>query len=143
MLLVMPWLKAFHIIAVVCWFAGIFYLPRLFVYHAMVTDQTTRDHLKIMERKLYRFISPFMGFTIIFGIAMIVLSPEYYLKAGWLHAKLALVALLVAYHFYCGHLVRRFADDANVRSHVFYRWFNELPVLALFGIVILAVVKPF
>ncbi len=143
MLLVMPWLKAFHIIAVVCWFAGIFYLPRLFVYHAMAPDQATRDHLKIMERKLYRFISPFMGFTIIFGVGMILLNPEYYLKAGWLHAKLALVALLVAYHFYCGHLVRRFADDTNARSHVFYRWFNELPVFALFGIVILAVVKPF
>ncbi|MET0377525.1 MAG: protoporphyrinogen oxidase HemJ [Spongiibacteraceae bacterium] len=139
----MLWLKAFHIIAVVCWFAGIFYLPRLFVYHAMATDQSTRNHLKIMERKLYRFMSPFMGFTILFGGAMIVSNPEYYLKAGWLHVKLALVALLVAYHFYCGHLVRRFAVDANVRGHVFYRWFNELPVFALFGIVILAVVRPF
>jgi putative membrane protein len=139
----MLWLKAFHIIAVICWFAGIFYLPRLFVYHAMAQDQATRDHLKIMERKLYRFISPFMGFTLIFGVAMIGMNPEYYLKAGWLHAKLALVAPLVIYHFYCGRLVRRFADDANVRSHVFYRWFNELPVLVLFGVVILAVVKPF
>lgn len=139
----MLWLKAFHIIAVICWFAGIFYLPRLFVYHAMAQDQATRDHLKVMERKLYRFISPFMGFTIILGAALILTSPAYYLKAGWLHAKLVLVAALVAYHFYCGHLLRRFADDANPRSHVFYRWFNELPVLALFGIVILAVVKPF
>lgn len=139
----MLWLKAFHIIAVVCWFAGIFYLPRLFVYHAMAQDQATRDHLKIMERKLYRFVTPFMVLTIVFGAAMIMQSPAYYLKAGWLHAKLTLVALLVIYHLYCGHLVRRFADDANVRSHVFYRWVNELPVLVLFGAVILAVVKPF
>ena len=139
----MLWLKAFHIIAVICWFAGIFYLPRLFVYHAMATEQATRDHLKIMERKLYRFISPFMGFTLIFGIAMIVANPEYYLHAHWLHAKLALVALLIVYHFYCGRLVRKFANDDNLRSHVFYRWFNELPVLVLFAVVILAVVKPF
>jgi len=143
MLWLLPWLKAFHIIAVVCWFAGIFYLPRLFVYHAMATEQATRDHLKIMERKLYRFISPFMGFTIIFGVTMIVLNPDYYLHAHWLHAKLVLVAVLIGYHFYCGRLVRKFAVDANVRSHVFYRWFNELPVLVLFAVVILATVKPF
>ncbi len=139
----MLWLKAFHLIALISWFAGIFYLPRLFVYHALATEQATRDHLKIMERKLYRFITPFMVLTIVFGIAMILTNPDYYLRAGWLHAKLALVALLVVYHLYCGRLVKRFADDANARSHVFYRWFNELPVLVLFGAVILAVVKPF
>lgn len=139
----MLWLKAFHLIALIAWFAGIFYLPRLFVYHALATEQATRDHLKIMERKLYRFITPFMVLTIAFGVAMILTSPDYYLRAGWLHAKLALVALLVVYHLYCGRLVKRFADDANVRSHVFYRWLNELPVLVLFGAVILAVVKPF
>ena len=139
----MLWLKAFHLIALISWFAGIFYLPRLFVYHALATEQATRDHLKIMERKLYRFITPFMVLTIAFGIAMILTNPDYYLRAGWLHAKLALVALLVVYHLYCGRLVKRFADDANARSHVFYRWFNELPVLVLFGAVILAVVKPF
>jgi len=139
----MSWLKAFHIIAVVCWFAGIFYLPRLFVYHAMATEQATRDHLKIMERKLYRFMSPFAVLTIVFGVAMILVNPDYYLHAGWLHLKLALVFLLIAYHAYCGVLVHRFAQDRNERSHVFYRWFNEAPVLILFAVVILAVVKPF
>lgn len=138
----MLWLKAFHIIAVICWFAGIFYLPRLFVYHALATEQTTRDHLKIMERKLYRFISPFAGFTLIFGVAMILQNPDYYLRAGWLHAKLFLVFLLFGYHGYCGKLVKQLARD-EIRSHVFYRWFNELPVLLLFAIVILVVVKPF
>ena len=137
------WLKALHLIAIVCWFAGVFYLPRLFVYHAMATEQATRDHLKIMERKLYRFVTPFMVLTIAFGAAIILLNPGYYLRAHWLHVKLMMVALLVAYHLYCGKLVRTFAIDANVRSHVFYRWFNELPVLTLFGAVILAVLKPF
>ncbi len=135
------WLKAFHVIAVICWFAGIFYLPRLFVYHALATEQTTRDHLKIMERKLYRFISPFAGFTLIFGITMVLQNPAY-LQAKWMHAKLMLVLLLFGYHGYCGVLVKRLARD-EMRSHRFYRWFNELPVLLLFGIVILVVVKPF
>jgi putative membrane protein len=139
----MLWLKAFHLIAVVCWFAGIFYLPRLFVYHAMASEQATRDHLKIMERKLYRFTTPFMVLTILFGVALILQNPDYYLKAGWLHAKLALVVLLIAYHGWCGVLVKQFATDANRRSHTWYRWFNELPVLVLFGVVILAVVRPF
>jgi putative membrane protein len=139
----MLWLKALHLIAVVCWFAGIFYLPRLFVYHALATNQATRDHLKIMERKLYRFMTPFAALTIAFGLALILLNPGYYGKAGWLHAKLALVLALAVYHWYCGRLVRVFAADCNRRSHVFYRWFNELPVLVLIGAVILAVVKPF
>jgi len=137
------WLKAFHLIAIISWFAGIFYLPRLFVYHAMATDQATRDHLKIMERKLYRFMTPFAVLTVLFGGAMIGMYPDYYLSAHWLHAKLALVALLIGYHLYCGRLVKIFADDANVRSHVFYRWVNELPVLVMFGAVILAILKPF
>lgn len=139
----MLWLKAFHLIAVISWFAGIFYLPRLFVYHAMAHDQATRDHLKIMERKLYRFMSPFAVLTIALGVAMILLNPDYLLHAHWLHAKLGLVLLLVAYHLYCGRLVRQFADDSNQRGHVFYRWLNELPVLVMFGAVILAIVKPF
>lgn len=139
----MLWLKAFHLITVISWFAGIFYLPRLFVYHAMASDQATRDHLKIMERKLYRFMSPFAVLTILLGTMMIVMNPEYYLHAHWLHAKLGLVLLLVVYHLYCGRLVRQFADDNNQRGHVFYRWLNELPVLVMFGAVILAIVKPF
>ena len=139
----MLWLKAFHLIFVVCWFAGLFYLPRLFVNHALAQAPATRDQFKIMERKLYRFTTPFMVLTILFGVAMILHNPGYYLKAGWLHAKLLLVLLLVGYHLYCGALVKRFATDSNRRSHIWYRWFNELPVLVLFGAVILAVVKPF
>lgn len=137
------WIKAFHIISMVCWFAGIFYLPRLFVYHALAGEQATRDHLKVMERKLYRFITPFAILTIALGIWLILLSPARYQAAGWLHAKIALVALLALYHVWCGRLLRHFAADANERSHVFYRWLNEMPVLILFAVVILAVVKPF
>lgn len=140
----MLWLKAFHIIAVVCWFAALFYLPRLFVYHAMAEDQISRERFKVMERKLYRGIAtPSALFTIILGLWMVALAPAYYLSAGWFHAKMGLVVLLIGYHHVCGRLLRQFANDTNHRSHVFYRWFNEAPVLALVGIVILVVVKPF
>ena len=140
----MLWVKALHIIAMVCWFAGLFYLPRLFVYHAMSEDNTSIERFKVMERKLYRGIStPSMVLTIVFGFWLISYNPSGYLAMGWLHAKLTLVALLVIYHFYSGHLVKIFAQDANTRSHVFYRWFNEAPVLILVAVVILAVVKPF
>lgn len=137
------WIKAFHIIAVVTWFAGLFYLPRLFVYHAMADDQVSRDRFKIMERKLYRGIMwPSMVVTVALGLWLLKLAPVW-MQAGWLHAKLLLVILLVAYHFTCGHMLRQFARDANQRGHVFYRWFNEAPVLVLLGAVILVVVKPF
>lgn len=137
------WVKAFHIMAVVTWFAGLFYLPRLFVYHAMSEDQISRDRFKIMERKLYRGImTPSMLVAAGLGIWMLVLNP-FWLQQGWLHAKLSLVALLIIYHFFCGSLLRRFAEDRDSRSHVFYRWFNEAPVLVLVGAVLLAVIKPF
>ena len=139
----MLWIKALHIIAVICWFVGIFYLPRLFVYHAMSEDQATRDQLKIMERKLYRFVTPFAILTVVFGALLIYPQASYYLQAGWLQLKLLFVAGLIAYHLYCGHLVKVFADDQNQRRHVFYRWFNEMPVLILIAVMILAVVKPF
>ncbi|QSP95970.1 protoporphyrinogen oxidase HemJ [Marinobacter salinisoli] len=140
----MLWVKAFHIIAMVCWFAGLFYLPRLFVYHANCEDAPGRDRFKIMERKLYRGITtPSMIATVVLGVWLIGYNPSGYLAQGWMHAKLLLVALLIAYHFYCGHLVTVFRDDRNQRSHVFYRWFNELPVLVLLAVVILVVVKPF
>lgn len=139
----MLWFKALHIISVICWFAGIFYLPRLFVYHAMTDNPATQQHLAVMERKLYRFVSPFAILSIVFGLAMLSYNPEYYLHARWLWLKLAFVVFLVAYHLYCGRLVRRFALQENQRSHVFYRWFNEAPVIALFAIVTLAVLKPF
>jgi putative membrane protein len=140
----MLWLKAFHIVAIVTWFAALFYLPRLFVYHAMSEDQISKDRFKIMERKLYRGImTPSMIVVIVLGIWMITLNAEYYLSAGWMHAKLALVTFLVGYHFMCGALLKNFAQDINDKSHVFYRWFNEVPVLFLIAIVILVVVRPF
>ncbi len=138
------WLKAFHLIFMVSWFAGLFYLPRLFVYHAMAEDPATRETFKVMERKLYRFVTPFMFLTVAFGLWMLHdYAWQAYKSQAWLHIKLALVGLLLVYHLICGKLVRDFARDANTRSHVFYRWFNEMPVLLLFSIVILAVVKPF
>lgn len=140
----MLWVKSLHLIAMVCWFAGIFYLPRLFVYHAACDDEPGRERFKIMERKLYRGITtPSMIATVIFGLWLISYNVSGYMTQGWLHAKLLLVAALIAYHFYCGHLVRVFQDDRNTRSHVFYRWFNELPVFILVAVIILAVVKPF
>ncbi|QBM18212.1 hypothetical protein MARI_23510 [Marinobacter sp. JH2] len=136
--------KAFHIISLVCWFAGIFYLPRLFVYHAACEDKPGQERFKVMERKLYRGITtPSMIATVIFGVWLLSYNVSGYFSQGWLHAKLTLVALLIVYHFYCGHLVKVFQNDNNTRSHVFYRWFNELPVFILIAVVTLAVVKPF
>jgi putative membrane protein len=136
----MLWIKAFHIIFVTSWFAGLFYLPRLLVNHAMVTDSATSERLKLMERKLYRFMLPLAFLAIAFGFWIWF---GYGAAGGWLHAKLLLVALLVAYHLYCGKLVNDFKADKNKHSHVWYRWFNEVPVILLTIIVILVEVKPF
>jgi putative membrane protein len=137
----MLWLKALHIIFVVAWFAGLFYLPRLFVYHALSSDIPSIERFKVMERKLYRGIMmPSMTLTIVFGVWMWL---GYGFTGDWLRAKLALVGLLVGYHFWLGRLARDFAADANRHSHVFYRWINEIPLLFLIAIVILVVVKPF
>lgn len=139
----MSWVKALHIIAVVCWFAALFYLPRLFVYHAMTEDAEGRERFKIMERKLYRGImTPSMVATVVFGLWLIHFNATYYLQAGWMHIKLCAVLLLLAYHFTCGHFLRVFREDRNTRSHKFYRVFNEAPVLLLILIVIMVVVKP-
>lgn len=141
----MLWVKAFHIIFVITWFAGIFYLPRLFVYHSATPaeDQLGQERFKIMERKLYGMTC--LGGTLAtgFGLWLLIAYVPGYLQQGWLHAKLTLVALLIGYHFYCGHLVRVFREDRNTRSHVWFRWFNEAPVLVLIAVVILVVVKPF
>lgn len=140
------WLKALHLIFVISWFAGIFYLPRLFVHHAMVpaAERPTLERLKIMERKLFRFMTPLAALAVLFGGLLLAHYGLSYLKSSaWLHVKLTLVAGLVAYHAYLGHLVRVFADDENARSHKFYRVMNEVPVLVLFAVVVLAVVKPF
>lgn len=140
----MLWLKALHVIAVVCWFAGLFYLPRLFVYHAQTEDTAGRERFKIMERKLYRGIMwPSLIMTVIFGVTMLGLNPHYYLTQGWMHAKLALAGLLIVYHLFCGHYLKALQQDRNLKSHVFFRVFNELPVLALIAIVILVIVRPF
>ncbi len=136
----MLWLKALHIVFVTSWFAGLFYLPRLFVNHAMIEDQATSDRLKLMERKLFRFMTPLAILALVFGLWLWL---GYGITGGWMHAKLALVLGLVAYHFYCGLLVQDFAHDRNRRSHIWYRWFNEIPVLILFAVVMLVVVKPF
>ena len=139
----MLWLKAFHIIFMVSWFAGLFYLPRIFVYHAMTDEKGAHDSFKIMERKLYYFVTPWMILTIATGLWMLWgYAWAAYADQWWLHAKLLLCALLLAYHFICGHYVKVFAADKNTRSHKFYRWFNEIPVLMLFAIVIFVVVKP-
>lgn len=139
----MLWLRALHIIFVVCWFAGLFYLPRLFVNYAACEHPETRSHLAVMARKLYRFVTPFMALTIVFGVALISINPTYYLHAVWLWLKLAGVVFLVVYHFQCGRYVKAINENTDTHSHVFYRFFNEVPVLFLFGIVFLVVLKPF
>lgn len=125
----------------VTWFGGLFYLPRLFVYHAMSSDATSIERFKIMERKLYfGIMAPGATLTIIFGLWLWL---GYGISGGWMHAKLLLVLILVIYHLYCGKLLKDFEHDRNRYSHVFYRWFNEFPVLILFAVIVLVVVKPF
>lgn len=136
------WVKAFHIIFMVTWFAGLFYLPRLFVYHAMSEDQTGRDRFVVMERKLFFMTTLGLALTVLFGVWMLILNPVW-LSQGWMHAKLTLVAILIGYQVYCWLLMRRFAQGSNPHEHVWFRWFNEFPVLILIAIVVLAVVKPF
>ena len=138
----MLWIKSFHIIFMVAWFAGLFYLPRLFVYHALAEDKLSIERFKVMERKLYvGIMTPCMILTIGFGTWLWL---GYGFRGGWLQAKLALVLVLVAHHFYLGKLVKDFKHDLNKHGHVFYRWLNEIPALpALIGIIILVVVKPF
>lgn len=139
----MLWLKAFHIIFVVCWFAGLFYLPRIFVYYAASEHPETRLQLAVMARRLYRFVTPFMYISVALGIAMIMSSPGYYLHATWMWLKLAGVTFLIVYHFQCGRYVAAINADSNRHGHVFYRFFNEVPVIFLFAIVLLVVLKPF
>ncbi|AJQ97616.1 protoporphyrinogen oxidase HemJ [Gynuella sunshinyii] len=137
------WIKALHIIAVVTWMAGIFYLPRLFVYHAMTDDEAGRERFKIMERKLYRGIMvPSEIAVLILGVWLLWLNPGW-LSQGWLHAKLLLVVLLIGYQHWLSYLMKQFRADRNTKSDKFYRVINELPVFILIGTVILVVVKPF
>jgi len=137
----MLWLKAFHIVFMVTWFAGLFYLPRLFVYHAQCADLATRETFKVMERKLMVITHIGGALTWLFGLLLIARNPVL-LGQGWLQLKLVLVVALTGYHFWCFSLVKTFARDANTRSHIFYRWFNEAPALVLIAVVLLAVMKP-
>lgn len=140
----MLWVKSLHIIFVIAWFAGLFYLPRIFVNLAMEAEATSRQRLLLMARKLFRFMTLLAVPAIVFGLWLFL---GYGIGKGpgqgWMHAKLALVLVLIGYHHGCGVLLRKFERGANARSHVFYRWFNELPVLVLAAVVVLVVVKPF
>jgi putative membrane protein len=137
----MLWLKALHVIFVVTWFAGLFYLPRLFVYHADATDSPGVERFILMERRLFALMSMGAVLAVAFGVAMIAASPEY-LRASWLQLKLLLVVLLIAYHLWCYRLLRAFALRRPTHSARWFRWFNEAPSLLLVAIVILAIVKP-
>ena len=142
----MLWVKVFHIVFMVAWFAGLFYLPRLFVYHAQADDKISIERFKVMERKLYfGIMTPCMVITLVLGIWLWLgwwNNPGA--VVGWLHAKLLLVLVLIGQHFYLGKLMTDFKHDRNKHGHVFYRWLNEIPTLpVLIGIVVLVVVKPF
>ncbi len=137
----MLWIKAFHVIFMVTWFAGLFYLPRLFVYHADCHDDTGHQRFLVMERKLYAIMTIGGVLTALFGF-WLLFSYHWPLQELWLQVKLLLVAVLAAYHIYCGQLVKRFRAGENRFSHVFYRWFNEFPAITLIAVVLLAVLRP-
>jgi protoporphyrinogen IX oxidase len=137
------WIKAFHLIAMVAWFAGLFYLPRLFVYHADSQDKISHTRFKIMERRLYRGImTPAAIVTIGLGFWLMSSNFDAYLSMGWMQAKLVLVGILIVFHLYCGVLRKQFEIDNNQHSSKFYRYLNEFPTLILIAVVILVVVKP-
>ena len=136
------WLKAFHVVFVVTWFAGLFYLPRLFVYHVAAQDTASIDRFKLMERRLFVIMTIGATLAAVFGVAMLITAPGY-LRFGWIHVKLLLVALLIGYHVWCYRLMLCLRTDKNTHSQRWYRFFNEVPTLLLISIVVLAVVKPF
>ena len=138
----MLWVKSLHLIFMVTWFAGLFYLPRLFVYHAMSDDTVSLARFQMMERKLFwGIMTPGAVLTIAFGVWLWL--GWFRGSSSWLHAKIALVALLVGYHLWCWRLMKAFAAGRNTKSHVWFRWFNEFPVLVLIATVLLVVFKPF
>lgn len=133
---------ALHIIFVITWFAGTFYLPRLFVYHAMTTDQVGKDRFIIMETKLFWFTTISIILATIMGLTLTTYRPAYFWRSGWFHIKLTFVCLLYIYHVYCYRLIQNFKNGRHLHSHVWYRWFNEAPVLPLFIIVFLVIYQP-
>ena len=139
----MEYVKALHLISVVAWFAGLFYLPRLFVYHAMTEDEAGKERFKIMERKLYRGIMDPMSIAVfVFGAWLVIDNWNFYVQQTWFWIKIGFVFLLYGYHGYCGRLLRTFANDENERSHTFYRWFNEAPLIALVVITLMVIARP-
>lgn len=138
----MHWIRAWHVVFMVTWFAGLFYLPRLFVYHAATTDSAGIERFRVMERRLFAIMTIGAALTAGFGLWLLSREPVL-LETGWLRAKLALVVLLIAYHAWLGKLVRDFAAGKNAHSARWYRWFNEIPTVLLIGIVLLAVARPF
>jgi putative membrane protein len=138
----MLWLKAFHIFFVIAWFAGLFYLPRLFVYHASTSDEPGLARFRVMEQRLFRLMTLGGTLAIAFGIGILIVAPAF-ARTGWMHAKLALVIALVGYHVWCYRLVRAFRESRNTHSERWYRAFNEVPTLLLLAIVLLVVLKPF
>ena len=138
----MLWVKAFHIVSVVSWFAMLFYLPRLFVYHAMAEDTIGKERFKVMERKLYRAIgTPAMIATLVTGAWTASYAWDYYFNSVWFWIKVSLVILLVGYHHVCGAIIKRFANDQDAKTHIYYRWFNEFPTIILVAVVLLVVLK--
>lgn len=138
----MLWIKTFHILFVTSWFAGLFYLPRIYVNLAQAQDPAVTGHLLGMARRLYRFMTPIGVLALVFGL-WLFLGYGLGRGQGWMHAKLATVVLLVIYHLACGRMLKTFERNANQRSHKFYRWFNEIPVLLLLLVIALVVVRPF
>jgi len=138
----MHWIRAWHVVFMVTWFAGLFYLPRLFVYHAATTDSAGIERFRVMERRLFAIMTIGAALTAGFGLWLLLREPVL-LETGWLRAKLALVVLLVGYHAWLGKLVRDFGAGENAHSARWYRWFNEIPTVLLIGIVLLAVARPF
>lgn len=138
------WYKALHLIFMVMWFAGLFYLPRLFVYHCQSQDSISDERFKVMERKLFwGIMTPGGILTLVFGLAMLLPNWDAYASQGWMHTKITLVGLLIAYHIWCLSLLRSFKKGSNIHSHTWYRWFNEIPTIGLVAIILLAVLRPY